>query len=34
MICVTFSKVISVNVIFKKYILLVCDIYNVHVASM
>ncbi len=25
-ICVTFSKVISVSVIFKKYSLLVCDI--------
>ncbi len=34
MICVTFRKVISVSVIFKKYTLLPCDIKNVHIASV
>ena len=34
MICVTFRKIISVSVIFKKYTLLACDIKYVHVASV
>ncbi len=33
-ICVTFRKVISVSVIFKKYTLLACDIKNVHLARV
>ncbi len=33
-ICVTFRKVISASVIFKKYTLLACDIKNIHVASV
>jgi hypothetical protein len=31
---VTFRKIISVSVIFKKYTSLACDIKNVHVASV
>jgi hypothetical protein len=34
MICVTFRKIISVSVIFKKYTSLASDIKNVHVASV
>ncbi len=30
----TFRKIISVRVVFKKYTLLVCDIKEVHVASV
>ncbi len=33
-ICLTFKRVISVSVIFKKYTSLACDIKNIHVASV